>query len=91
MSVLRKDRLKNSFFALIGRSVGRGLVVMIRVYQATLSPLIGGQCRFVPSCSNYAIEAIRHFGPAKGGLLSLKRVFRCHPFGGKGCDPPVAD
>jgi uncharacterized protein len=64
------------------------LVWVIRLYQAILSPVLGTQCRFVPTCSNYAIEAIRESGPARGVFLAVKRILRCHPFGAQGYDPP---
>jgi putative membrane protein insertion efficiency factor len=59
----------------------------VRAYQVSLSPLLGGSCRFTPSCSAYATEAIRTFGAARGLWLALKRVARCHPWGGFGHDP----
>ena len=62
-------------------------VLFVRAYQVTLSPLFGDCCRFTPSCSNYMIEAIQIHGAFKGGWLGLKRILRCHPFGGKGYDP----
>jgi len=60
---------------------------LIRFYQFCLSPLLGGRCRFVPSCSNYAIDAINTFGPIKGTLLALWRILRCNPFSKGGYDP----
>lgn len=63
------------------------LLVLIRGYQLTLSPLFGGWCRFEPSCSVYATEAIRMHGARLGSWLALKRLSRCHPFGGHGFDP----
>lgn len=66
------------------------LVAVIRVYQRALSPLTGGHCRFIPSCSHYAIEALRKQGIVVGSLLTLKRLARCHPFGGRGYDPVPA-
>lgn len=60
---------------------------LIRVYQATLSPLLGQHCRFHPTCSDYAAQAIATHGLARGGFLGLKRVFRCHPFHEGGFDP----
>lgn len=60
---------------------------LVRAYQVGLSPLLGGQCRFTPSCSDYALEAIREFGAARGSWLALTRVARCHPWGGAGYDP----
>jgi hypothetical protein len=61
--------------------------VAIRLYQYLLSPLIGPTCRFAPSCSDYALEAITRFGAARGSWLALKRLLRCHPWGGSGYDP----
>ena len=66
------------------RSVFIGL---IKVYQWTLSPFMGFHCRFSPSCSHYAIEAIRKYGALKGLLLGTKRIARCHPWGASGHDP----
>ena len=63
------------------------LLALIRVYQLTLSPLVGGSCRFEPSCSVYASEAIRMHGAARGAWLAMKRLARCHPFGSYGFDP----
>ena len=63
------------------------LLLLIRGYQLTLSSLFGGWCRFEPSCSVYATEAIRMHGARRGGWLALKRLAKCHPFGGHGFDP----
>ncbi len=60
---------------------------LIWVYRHSLSAFIGGQCRFIPSCSAYADEAIRLYGPWYGGRLALRRLARCHPWGGSGYDP----
>jgi len=60
---------------------------LIRVYQVTLSPFIGNQCRFHPSCSNYALEAVDRFGALKGCWLAVRRLGRCHPFHAGGFDP----
>ena len=59
----------------------------IRAYKLTLSPLIGRQCRYLPSCSAYAEEALIRHGPWRGGCAAVRRVCRCHPFGGSGYDP----
>jgi len=65
---------------------------LIRAYQLLLSPLLGVNCRYLPSCSDYAQEAIALHGPWRGTWLALKRLGRCHPWGGSGYDPvPVAD
>lgn len=63
------------------------LIGLIKLYQITLSPLIGRACRYTPTCSNYGIEAIRKHGPLKGSWLTLKRVLSCNPWGGSGYDP----
>ena len=55
------------------------LVFLLRAYQLVLSPMLGQNCRFYPSCSHYAIEALRSHGAARGSYLSLRRVCRCHP------------
>ena len=65
----------------------RVAIALIRLYQLTLSPVVGGGCRFVPSCSAYAIDAIRMHGAVQGSGLALRRVSRCHPFGASGVDP----
>ncbi len=62
-------------------------VFLIRVYQYTLSPYIGRSCRYTPTCSVYSVEAIRKYGPFKGGWMALKRVVSCTPWGGSGYDP----
>ncbi|GIV36326.1 MAG: putative membrane protein insertion efficiency factor [Cyclobacteriaceae bacterium] len=59
----------------------------IRFYQVALSPLLGAHCRHVPSCSQYAIEAINEWGVVKGTWLGIKRIARCHPWGTSGYDP----
>ena len=59
----------------------------IRLYQLTLSPLLGANCRYTPSCSQYMIDAIEEWGPVKGTWLGLRRISRCHPWGGHGHDP----
>ena len=58
-----------------------------RAYKLTLSPWIGRQCRFSPTCSDYAAEALIAHGPLRGGLLAARRLCRCHPWGGSGYDP----
>lgn len=72
---------------LLSAVVGGAMRGLIRVYQLTLSPLIGPVCRFEPSCSRYAAEAIARHGPLRGGWLAAHRLCRCHPWGGSGLDP----
>lgn len=68
--------------------IARALLLIIRLYQLTLSPLLGPACRFEPSCSRYTAECIRRHGPWRGTWLGLKRIARCHPFHPGGYDPP---
>ena len=65
----------------------RVMIGLIRAYQAAVSPLLPAACRFDPSCSEYARIAIERHGPARGVWLGLRRIARCHPFGGFGPDP----
>jgi len=65
----------------------RALTAPIRLYQLVLSPLLGQNCRFTPSCSAYAIGAIEAHGAGRGIVLALRRILRCHPWGGSGYDP----
>lgn len=67
--------------------MSRLVIALVRVYQLTLSPLLGNSCRFEPSCSAYFIEAVRNHGVWKGGRLGFRRLFRCHPFHAGGYDP----
>lgn len=59
----------------------------IRVYQYTISPLLGQNCRHTPTCSAYTVEAIQEWGPLKGIWLGMKRIAKCHPWGTSGYDP----
>jgi len=65
----------------------RCVTLALKAYKVTLSPLIGRQCRFAPSCSEYAAKALIDHGPARGTYLSIRRVCRCNPWGGSGYDP----
>ena len=60
---------------------------MIKFYQKAISPILPDSCRYFPTCSEYAKQAIIKHGPFKGGILSIKRISRCHPWGGRGFDP----
>ena len=62
-------------------------ILLIKLYQKCISPYSPGCCRFIPTCSNYSIEAIKKYGFFKGVLLGAKRIIKCHPWGGKGYDP----
>lgn len=67
--------------------VGGLFLLLIKLYQVLLSPLLGASCRYTPTCSEYGAQAIRKHGPFYGGWLTLKRLARCHPWGGHGHDP----
>lgn len=67
--------------------IARGLILIARFWQWGPSLMIGPTCRYTPSCSAYAITALRRYGAAKGGWLAAKRILRCHPWGGSGIDP----
>ncbi|MGA0419062.1 MAG: membrane protein insertion efficiency factor YidD [Phycisphaerales bacterium] len=67
--------------------VARLLILGIRGYQRTLGPLLGGRCRFSPTCSNYGLEAIARHGALRGAHLTVRRICRCHPWGPHGEDP----
>ncbi|MCU0388552.1 MAG: membrane protein insertion efficiency factor YidD [Chitinophagaceae bacterium] len=62
-------------------------IALIKIYQWIISPILGPKCRFTPTCSQYALEAFKKYGPFKGFWLALKRISRCHPWGGHGYDP----
>ena len=65
----------------------RAMTGLIRLYQTILSPHWPGTCRYTPTCSHYAMESVERLGPWRGGLLALRRLLRCCPFGGSGYDP----
>jgi uncharacterized protein len=65
----------------------RGVLALLRLYKLAFSPLFAGSCRFMPSCSEYAAEAIRTHGVPRGVLLAIGRLSRCHPLGSHGADP----
>jgi hypothetical protein len=67
--------------------LGSFFILLIRIYQGAISPYLMPACRYSPSCSAYGVDAIRIHGPFKGGWLALKRIARCHPWGGSGYDP----
>ena len=76
-------RMKNKIINLTSKF----LISIIRFYQIFISPLIGNNCRYHPTCSEYFIESLKIHGPIKGTILGVKRISKCHPWGGKGFDP----
>ncbi len=71
----------------IRKSVKWLLISLIKFYQAAISPYLGSNCRHIPTCSNYTMEAIREWGPWKGSWIGIKRISKCHPWGTSGYDP----
>ncbi|MFL3664573.1 MAG: membrane protein insertion efficiency factor YidD [Flavobacteriales bacterium] len=67
--------------------ISKIVVLLIRVYQLSISPFLGANCRYSPTCSQYSLEAIEKYGPLKGTWLAIKRISSCHPWGGHGHDP----
>jgi len=70
-----------------GSAVGATMQAIVRAYQLMLSPVLPPSCRFLPTCSDYAIEALAEHGPWRGSGLTIRRLARCHPWGGTGYDP----
>mgnify|MGYP003334445441 CR=1 FL=1 len=71
----------------MSKLLGRLFLLIVKFYQAAISPLIGPACRYTPTCSEYAAQAIAKYGGFRGGYLAIKRLLRCHPWGGYGHDP----
>ena len=71
----------------MSRTLAKLLVFAVHAYRVTLGPLLGGACRFSPSCSSYAIEALERHGALEGSALGVRRILRCHPFCAGGYDP----
>jgi uncharacterized protein len=89
---VRPDSLRHPAIAAPGLNAPPGpaaclLLLVMRAYQVLLSPAFGGACRFYPSCSKYAMEAIAVHGARRGAWLALRRLLRCHPFSAGGLDP----
>ena len=71
----------------LGLAMGLAIRGMIRAYQLLVAPIVPPSCRYYPSCSHYAAEAVARHGPRHGSLLAVRRLLRCHPWGGSGYDP----
>ena len=67
--------------------VSKAMLALIWIYRHLISPFTPPVCRYTPTCSQYAVEAIKKYGPFRGGWLALKRILRCNPWGGSGFDP----
>src|ERR1700720_4251304 len=84
-------RVEMEYYGGVGRVLGLAIRGMIRAYQLLVAPVLGPSCRYYPSCSHYAEEAVGRYGPWRGSLLALRRLSRCHPWGGSGYDPVPAE
>jgi putative membrane protein insertion efficiency factor len=73
--------------SLLNRLVAALIVAGVAVYRVTLGWLLGGQCRYQPTCSQYMLDAVGKYGPWRGSWRGIKRICRCHPWGGSGHDP----
>ncbi|WP_421754776.1 membrane protein insertion efficiency factor YidD [Croceimicrobium sp.] len=71
----------------IKKIISLPFILLVRIYQYLISPLTPGSCRHTPTCSEYAVQAIRIWGPIKGSWLGIKRIAKCHPWGTSGYDP----
>ncbi|MEQ9563346.1 MAG: membrane protein insertion efficiency factor YidD [Woeseiaceae bacterium] len=78
-------------FEALGKVLSWPLLGLVWIYRKLVSPMLGANCRFEPSCSAYAEEALRTYGGIRGGWLSVRRICRCHPWGGSGYDPVPRD
>ncbi len=72
---------------MIIKAISFVMLTIVRAYKFFISPILPPSCRYNPTCSDYAMQAIQKHGPFKGGWLALRRILRCHPFGGHGYDP----
>jgi len=84
-------QLIKAFTARARRGVSAVLIGVVLIYQWAISPWLGPRCRFDPTCSEYAVAAIRRFGPLRGAWLTLRRISRCHPWGGAAGYDPVPE
>lgn len=71
----------------VKQTIQKLFIAFIQFYRVAISPILPASCRYTPTCSQYAIEAIKKHGPFKGGFIAFKRILRCNPFGGSGYDP----
>ncbi len=81
------DSASDAWPAYKPRGLTRALLLLVEGYRVTLSPFLGGHCRYVPSCSAYALEALHRYGAVRGARLAAGRILRCHPFRPGGLDP----
>lgn len=77
----------NKLSSALKRLLALPLLALVKFYQYCISPYTPPACRYTPTCSQYAVEALKKYGPIKGSWLTIKRLLRCHPWGGSGYDP----
>ncbi|MFO7526980.1 MAG: membrane protein insertion efficiency factor YidD [Ignavibacteriaceae bacterium] len=77
----------NELYKLSVKLLALPFIILIKIYQLLISPLFPSSCRYTPTCSHYTYEALKKYGLFKGGWLGIKRLSRCHPWGGSGHDP----
>lgn len=82
-----KDKNDTSIITRIMQILALPFILVIKIYQWVISPILGPKCRFTPSCSHYGLEALKKYGLIKGSWLAARRIARCHPWGGHGYDP----
>jgi len=74
-------------YTVVAKIIAFPFILAIKLYQLLVSPLFPSSCRYTPTCSHYTLEALKKYGLFKGGWLGVKRISRCHPWGGSGYDP----
>ncbi|GFI54169.1 putative membrane protein insertion efficiency factor [Alistipes sp.] len=84
---MQSERFSKRLLRACRRTASMPLILLVRFYQVGISPLKPPSCRFTPTCSQYALEALRKHGPIRGTWLAVRRLLRCHPWGGSGYDP----
>ena len=72
---------------MINKYISFPFILMIRLYQLFISPLLGQNCRYLPTCSEYSVKSLKEHGLFRGSILSIKRISKCHPWGSHGFDP----
>ena len=84
---MQSEKFSRKLLNVCKRAAAMPLVLLVQFYRHCISPFTPPSCRFTPTCSQYALEALRKYGPIKGSWLTVKRLARCHPWGGHGYDP----
>ena len=87
MFITQKENKKSNRMINILKIVNFPIIIVVKIYQYLISPISPASCRFNPTCSNYMLDSVKTWGPVKGTFLGVKRISRCHPWGGFGDDP----